>query len=172
MTYRMSCLALTLVLFAMGCDKNPAAPTTTVPKFTAALSPTNEVPAIGNAVDASGTGTATITLNTTKDAAGNVTAATADFTVTMSGFPANEVITGAHIHPGRPGVSNGVVVPVLASGEFTMSSTGTVTFTKTGINVDPALAQSMLVDPVGYYFNVHTSANTSGAARGQLVRTQ
>jgi hypothetical protein len=172
MTHRIPLLALMLALAAPGCSKSTTAPSTPgVPKFTATLSPANEVPPITNA-DANGTGTATITLNTTKDAAGNITAATADFTVTLSGFPANEALTAAHIHNGRAGANAGVVVPVLASGEVTLSASGSGSFTKTAIMVDPTTAQNMLNDPQGFYFNVHTTANTAGAARGQLVRTQ
>src|SRR5262249_10815378 len=33
----------------------------------------------------------------------------------------------------------------------------------------PANAQSIISNPAGFYFNVHSSANTGGAARGQLV---
>jgi hypothetical protein len=38
--------------------------------------------------------------------------------------------------------------------------------------VPAAIAQQLLANPAGFYFNVHTLANPSGVARGQLVRTQ
>jgi hypothetical protein len=106
----LSVLALGLTLAAFGCGKdNPTTPTPPAdPKFTATLSPANETTAVVGG-DVTGSGTVTITVHPTKDAAGNVTAATADFTVTLQGFPAGTVLTGAHIHPGAAGVAGGVV---------------------------------------------------------------
>src|SRR5258706_12837374 len=84
----LSALALGLTLAAVGCGKdNPATPTPAAdPKFTATLLPANETTAVVGG-DVSGSGTVTITMHPTKDAAGNVTAATADFTSTLAGFP-------------------------------------------------------------------------------------
>lgn len=172
MSYRLSCIALLVGLVASGCSKSSTSPTPTPaaqPKFTAALSQANEFPAISNA-DGSGSGTATITLNVTKDAAGNITAATADFAVTLSGFPANTTLTGAHIHPGASGTSGGVAISTgLTSGEVVLAS-GTGGVNKSGITVDAALAQAIINGPAGYYFNVHTTLSAGGAVRGQLVR--
>ena len=166
-------VALGLTLAAVGCGKdNPATPTPAAdPRFTATLSPANETTAVVGG-DVNGSGSVTITVHTTKDAAGNVTAATADFTVTLQGFPANTVLTGAHIHPGASGVAGGVVWSTgLTSGEVTLNASGAGTFTKTGATpADIATAQAVINNPAGYYFNVHTSTNTGGAARGQLVR--
>src|SRR5215217_703231 len=67
-------------------------------RFLATLLPSNEVPAITNA-EAGGNGNATITFNLTRDAGGAITAATADFLVTLNSFPANTPVTAAHIHP-------------------------------------------------------------------------
>ena len=170
MSYRLSCIALLVGLVASGCSKSSTAPTATPqPKFTATLTQANEFPAITNA-DGTGSGTATITLNVTKDAAGNITAATADFVVTLSGFPANTAVTGAHIHPGAAGTSGGVAISTgLVSGEVVLAS-GTGGINKSGITVDPALAQSIINGPAGFYFNVHTTLSSGGAVRGQLVR--
>jgi hypothetical protein len=168
----LSAVALGLTLAAVGCGKdNPATPTPAAdPKFTATLSPTNETtPVVGG--DVTGSGTVTVTVHATKDASGNVTAATADFTVTLSGFPAGTTLTGAHIHPGAAGVAGGVVWSLgLAAGEITLPN-GSTTFTKTAVTpADVATAQGVLNNPAGYYFNVHTTVNTGGAARGQLVK--
>src|SRR5262249_37007646 len=54
--------------------------------FTADLKTSNEVPAITDA-EASCAGKGTFTLNTTKDASGKVSAATAQFDLTISGCP-------------------------------------------------------------------------------------
>jgi len=169
----LSVLALGLTLAAVGCGKDtPSAPTPPAdPKFTATLSPANETTAVVGG-DVSGSGSVTMTMHPTKDAAGNVTAATADFTVTLQGFPAGTVLTGAHIHPGASGVAGGVVWSLgLAAGEITLAN-GSGTFTKTAVApADVATAQGVLNNPAGYYFNVHTTVNTGGAARGQMVKT-
>lgn len=173
MSHRLACFALIAGLLVSGCSNSsttPSTPAATGPKFTATLSPANEVPAItAPNADATGSGTATITMTTFKDAAGNITTATADFAVNLSGFPAGTALTGAHIHPGAAGTNGSVVVPVLASGEVTLT-TGSGSFSKGSLTVDPALAQAIINNPAGYYFNVHTTLNTGGAARGQLVR--
>jgi len=172
MYYRLSCLALAAGLLVSGCSKSSTSPTTTTaapPKFTATLSPANEVPAITNA-DAGASGVATITLNVTKDAAGNVTAATADFAVTLTGFPANTTLTGAHIHTGAAGATGGILVnTTLTNGEVVLAN-GSGGINKLSITVDPAVAQAIINGPSGYYFNVHTTLNSGGAARAQLVR--
>lgn len=171
---RLSIFAVALSLMAAGCSKNstgPTTPTTTTNVFTSNLSPANEVPPIGNA-EASGSGTVTVTMLSTKDSAGNVSGATANFAVNLSGFPAGTPITLAHIHPGAAGVNGGALVNLgLGSGEVVLAN-GSGTFSKTGISVDAALAQQIITTPANYYFNVHSTTNPGGVARGQLVKTQ
>lgn len=173
MTYRLTpfVLALGLTLGAVACGDSDTSPSpAAAPRFTAGLLPANEVPPI-TGVEAGGTGTATITLNVTRDAAQNVTAATADFSVQLSSFPAGTTLTGAHIHPGAAGVNGGVAVNTgITSGQIVLA-TGTDSFTRSGITVDPALAQTIINNPAGYYFNVHSSTSPGGFARGQLVRS-
>src|SRR5262249_9501979 len=61
---------------------------TTQVKFIAQLTTAAETPPIVPPdPEAGGTGTANITLNVTKDAAGNISATTADFQVNLNGFP-------------------------------------------------------------------------------------
>jgi len=166
-----SLLFVTLGVFAAACGSSSStAPTTpTNPTFTATLSPASEVPAIVGA-EAAGTGTATVTLVTTKDGAGNVTSATATFVVNMSNFPAGTTISNSHIHIGAAGVGGNVVVP---SGMTPLTlATGSGSFTASNLTVDAALANQILTNPAGYYFNIHSPANPAGVARGQLVRTQ
>jgi hypothetical protein len=168
----LSSLALGLTLAAVGCGDNPTTPTPPAdPKFTATLLPGNEAPTPTTNADASGSGTVTITMHNTKDAAGNITASTADFTVTLTGFPAGTTLTGAHIHPGAAGVAGSVIWNLgLTSGEFVLAN-GAVTFTKSAVTPnDVATAQGILNNPAGFYFNVHTTINTGGAVRGQLVK--
>jgi hypothetical protein len=144
-----------------------------VPTFTSQLLPGNEVPpVVAPNADASARGTVTMRLNVTRDGGNNITAATADFDVSMSGFPANTTLTGAHIHPGRSGQTGGIIINTgITSGEISLPS-GAATFSRTGRNVTPEVAQNLLNDPAGFYFNVHTPLNTGGAIRGQMERTQ
>jgi len=170
-------LAVFGLLLAAGCSSSSSTPSsttttagTTVTRFTATLLPANETPPITNS-EASGSGNITIDLAVTRDASGTITAATTNWTETMSGFPASTTtLTGAHIHTGAVGVAGGIIVnPNLVSGTVTLAN-GAGSFTLLAITVPPATAQSILDNPAGFYFNIHTPANPGGAARGQLVK--
>lgn len=155
-------------LFAVAaCDDN--GPSQESVTFTAQLSPANEVPPVTNA-EASGGGTATIVLRINRDSGGAITSATADFQVSLSNFPANTPLTGAHIHRGAVGVAGPIVVDSgLTSGQVTLTS-GAGSFTRNGIAVSGSLAQEILSSPSGFYLNIHSVLNGTGMARGQLVR--
>jgi CHRD domain-containing protein len=160
-------------LLVSGCgSKTPTSPSNANQvRFTAALLPSNEVPPITNA-EASGNGLATITLNLTRDAGGAITAANADFLITMNGFPANTTVTAAHIHPAPAGQNGSALISLgLSPGEFVLVN-GLLTFTRTGItsNLDAARAQDIINNPANYYFNIHSTLNGGGFARGQLVK--
>jgi len=168
---RLSPIAVVLALAAAGCSSNssPTNPSPTNPTFTAALSPANEVPPVTNA-ESTVSGNASITLVTAKDAAGNITSASATFVVNLTGFPAGSAVNIAHIHEGASTCACPVVVNTsLAAGEVTITN-GVASFTKSGITVDPAVAQRILANPSGFYFNVHTTLNAGGVARGTLTR--
>ena len=173
---RLTALVAAVLLAACGSD-SPTSPSSTPASsnpntitFTSTLLPSNEVPAVTNA-DAAGSGTVQVRLNLTRDAGGTITAATADFTVSLSGFPPNTNLTGAHIHPGAAGTTGGVIVNTgLASGEVVLT-TGGQSFSRTSINVPASTAQDLVNNPAGFYFNVHTSLNPGGAVRGQLSRS-
>src|SRR3982750_1987743 len=97
---RLSVLAVAIGVFAVGCSSSSTSPSPpTNPTFTAQLSPANEVPPVTNG-ESVVTGNASITLVTTKDAGGNVTAANATFVVNLTGFPAGSTVNIAHIHEG------------------------------------------------------------------------
>ena len=170
---RLSALAIVLGLFAAGCNTTTA-PTTTAakPTFTAQLLPSNEVPPITNA-ESTGSGNVTVTLNVTRDATGNITAATVDFLATFSGFPAGTVATVAHIHQGAATCACPVVISTaIAAGEVTFPN-GSGSLVKSGVTVSPVdLANALLNNPSGFYFNIHTANNPGGVARGQLARSQ
>lgn len=169
---RFSALLVGLSMFAVGCggDSSPTEPgqgTTTTSTFTVPLSPANEVPAVTNA-DAGGSGTAVIALTVTKDAGGNITAASANFQISVTGFPAGTRVTDAHIHGAAAGSNGGAIVNVgLTSGELAITNGGG-SITKSGINVPADRAAAILNNRAGHYFNVHTALNPDGAIRGQL----
>ena len=175
---RVAMIALVL-MFGVSCDDSPTSPSDpNVAKFTAILLPSNEVPAVTN-VDATASGTMQLTMTVTRDSANNITGASYDFVVNLTGFPANTTLTGAHIHNAPAGVNTSVVVglPLVPGTDFPLA-TGQSTITKTNLpstsaTVTPAqVAQGIFNNPAGNYFNVHTSVNTGGAIRGQLVRTE
>ena len=169
---RLSALLVSLSIVAVGCggDTSPTAPsqgTTTTSRFTVPLSPANEVPVITNA-DASGRGTAIIALTVTKDGSGNITSASADFQISVTGFPTGTRVTDAHIHNAAAGTNGGAIVNVgLTSGELAITN-GSGAITKNAINVPADRAAAILNNPAGHYFNVHTALNPDGAIRGQL----
>jgi hypothetical protein len=173
---RLSVLVAALALFAVGCGSSSSSATTSPsatasPVFFASLSPANEVPPVTNA-ESTVTGNATITLDTTKDSSGNITTATATFAVTLAGFPAGSTVNIAHIHEGAATCVCPVVVnTTIAAGQVTVTN-GLASFTKTGIVVDPAVAQRIIATPGNFYFNVHTTLNSGGVARGILIKAQ
>jgi hypothetical protein len=172
---RLSLLVVTLGVLVSGCgSSSPAAPATpTNPTFTATLLPANENPAIVGA-EASGHGDATVTLVVTKDSAGNVTAATGTFVVNLSGFPANTPINIAHIHTGGPTVNGAVVMnSLLTAGTIVTNAAGAATFTAANLSFTSVdIANQVLANPAAFYFNVHSTLNPGGVARGQLARVQ
>jgi hypothetical protein len=167
---RFSVLVVGLSVFAVGCSSSsaPSQGTSTTSTFTVPLSAANEVPPITNA-DAGASGTATIALTVTKDDSGTITSATANFQISVAGFPAGTTVTDAHIHNGSAGANAGVYVnTALTSGELVLTN-GAGSLTKNGINVPSDRAAAILSNPAGHYFNVHTAINPAGAIRGQLA---
>ena len=172
-------VALVLGVLTAGCggSKSPTAPSASANpnqvKFTATLLPSNVVPAITNA-DASGRGTATITFNLTRDAAGAITAVTVDFTLDLNSFPAGTSVTTALIHPGAAGANGGGLIAMgLGAGEIVLVNGTQTGITKTAVTaaaLTPTAAQDVINNPSNYYFLVHTALNPGGAARGQLVK--
>jgi hypothetical protein len=170
---RLSLFVVALALVAAGCSKSSTSPstTTTKPTFTAALSTANENPPITNA-ESGGRGDATITFDGPRDASGNFTGpVSVTFVVNLSGFPAGTPINIAHIHTGATGVNGAVLVSTtLAAGEVSTNAGGTASFTKVASGVDAAVAQSIVNNPAGFYFNAHSTLNGGGVVRGQLVK--
>jgi hypothetical protein len=162
-------LVLGFGLSACGDSPDSPTPAPAPVRFTAALSPANEVPPVTNE-NAGASGAATITFNLTRDAAGTILSGTVDFNVTLSGFPNGSALTAAHIHPGAAGTNGGVLInTTITAGEITFP-TGSGTLNKTGITLTAEQANGIIANPAGYYFNAHTATSPGGAVRGQLVR--
>jgi hypothetical protein len=169
--YAMSAAILAgLPLAACGDDdSSPTSPGPETIVLVASLMPASEVPPVTGA-EAAGSGTVTITLRVTRDAANAVSSANADFQVALVNFPAGTSITGAHIHRGASGEVGEIVVNTgLAPGEAVLTN-GAGAFAKTGVNVTAGIAQQILTNPGQFYFNAHSAQNADGVARGQLVR--
>jgi hypothetical protein len=174
---RLAFLLAAVVVVMPACDDDdPLDPSVLLPlRFTADLRPSNEVPPVTNA-DSGASGTMTVTINVVRDSSSNITGVSStDFVVNMAGFPANTVLTGAHIHAAPAGSNSGIFINTgLAAGEVILAS-GTGSFTKSpsgSLAVTVEQAQALVNNPAGHYFNVHTQLNLGGAIRGQLVRVQ
>ena len=91
----------------------------------------------------------------------------------MHGFPGSTTTVGAHIHPGAAGVNGPVIVNAGPSATVPVAlSNGSAEFSSGPVAVTPAVAQSIIDNPAGFYFNVHSPLNPGGFARGQLTRVQ
>lgn len=146
----------------------PAGPTTTDTSFVLTLTAGQEVPPITNA-EAGASGTATIVFHVTRDAAGAITDSTVDFSVILDHFPAGSTARLSHIHTGAAGVAGPVLVDTGLSPQSPVAMpSGTGTFSFTGVAISAANVTAILANPAGYYLNVHSVLNGSGAIRGQL----
>ena len=139
--------------------------------FRAIMSPANEVPPIAG-LNASGT--ATIEVHVVKNAAGEIVSGSADFIVNFA-FPETISVVGLHIHPAPAGVNGPVTVNtgiaaaapvVIEGGRGNITRQATVLPTATAA-VDTL--RGMWNDPSQFYANLHTTVNTGGAIRGQLM---
>ena len=141
--------------------------------FTAVLSATQEVaPVVVDPTERGTTGSAFITLTVTRSG-GVITAASSRFDVSLSGMAANSVIILSHIHEGAAGVNGPIRVDSLISPAAPVPTQGgAAAYTRSGLATTNAIAQAIIDNPGGFYFNVHTALSPQGVARGQLVRQQ
>ncbi len=153
-------------------DNGPNGPSNQPIVFTAQLAASNEVPPISNA-ESAGAGTATITFSVPRDGSGNVTGpGTWNVQAVVNGLTADTVIRLAHIHTGASGVAGPVFVDTGLSpaNAIPIGASGTVNLTN--IPIDQNQAQTVVANPAGHYFNMHSALNPGGVVRGQLVRVQ
>lgn len=147
----------------------PSVPNTVT--FTADLKAANEVPPISND-EKSGSGKATVKLELTRDGSGKITAAKASVDATLSGLPSGAQVTIAHIHQAAAGQNGGVKVALKTDAANPLPlSNGSASYNKSGIEVDPALAQQIIDKPSDFYVNFHSKANAGGVVRGQLTKS-
>ncbi|HYN05889.1 MAG TPA: CHRD domain-containing protein [Vicinamibacterales bacterium] len=173
---RLVYLPFLLAIAATGCDDSPIEPSPdTIPTFTAALTPANEVPPV-TSVESVCSGNVTIRVtNLTRNSSQVITAAKVDFTGNVTGCAANTSINLGHIHEAAAGLNGNIVVDTgLAAGQFVLV-TGAGSFARTGRDPqggDFTIIQRMLDNPGSFYFNLHSTLHPNGVIRGQLVRTQ
>jgi CHRD domain-containing protein len=165
---RVAIAVVVLGLGVAGCSGSSTSPSNQPTVFTVNLLPQNEVPPVSNS-ESSGHGTAVIVFNTVRDSSGTITSATADFNVSLTGFPAGTTAIAAHIHPGSAGAAGNPLVgtPLSATSQVVLTD-GSGTFSFTGVTVPPDVATQILGAPQNFYFNVHSTTNRGGFARGQL----
>ena len=173
---RFAIFALALALGAPACDDDsPTGPSSSGPiVFTAELrGGANEVPAVTNA-ESNALGTATITFSVPRDGSGNVTGGgTWNVQAVISGLTNDSFIRLAHIHIGAAGVGGNVFVDTrLTPANQIPTPGGAATINFEGVQITQAQAQTVLNNPAGYYFNMHSPLNPAGVVRGQLVRVR
>jgi hypothetical protein len=164
-------LLLALCVLSLGCEEDAApAPSNQPLVFTANLSAAQETGAVGGG-EQNGTGTATVTLTPSRDAAGAITGGTFQFQFNVSALTSATVITLAHIHRGAAGVAGPVVVDSqLSAATGIATPLGTASFDRSNLTATASTIPAEIVaNPAGFYFNVHSSANPAGVVRGQLV---
>jgi hypothetical protein len=140
--------------------------------FTGTMLPSNEVPP----VTAAGTsGLVTVTVRVTRDATGNVNAATVVFDLNYT-VGAATTFTGFHIHNAPAGVNGSVVIDTGLSANNSVSVAAgsgrlvrTVNYT-TANAAQLASVTGLLATPENYYVNIHSTTNPGGLMRLQLQR--
>ena len=167
---RLSALAVAVAFLAAGCGSSTSPSSSpTKPTFSATLLPSSEVPPVAGP-EASGSGSVTITFDVTKDAGGNVTAASVTFVANVSGFPPGTTVVAGHIHKGDPTCACPVAISANVSSTVLPSGSGSLVLANSA--PDPAVVQDILNNPGNYYFNLHSMLHPGGFARGQLSRVQ
>ncbi len=136
--------------------------------ITVPINSANEVPPI---TTLNAFGTATITVNPTRNLAGAVTGGSVNFSVGYD-FPTAITVRGLHIHESPAGVNGGIVIDTgLSATNTIVNPAGRGIFSQTVLLTTPASIGAMtrlLVNPAGFYVNLHTGENPGGAIRGQL----
>jgi len=162
----LSFLLAAVTVLASGFNSTGTAPSP-APQFTANLLPSNETPPVTNG-ESTASGTVTVAFNTTTQS-GSIVLATANFQLTLTGFPATAAVTGAQIRIGAVGVAGAIAVDTtIGPNQFVLTG-GAGSFGTQNVPVPGATIQAIIANPSGYYFEVRTVANPNGVMRGQLT---
>ncbi len=111
-----------------------------------------------------------VTINVTRDAAGNITGGTISFIAQVQ-FPGSVTFNAFHIHEGAAGIAGPPRFDTGLSGTNTVtvaSGAGLVTPAAVVVTDLAALAR-LLANPAGWYVNLHSTVNPGGAIRGQFT---
>lgn len=172
---RLAMFALVLAIAAPACDDDNN-PTDQPILFTATLATNNEVPAIpSTSSEVNGSGSVIISFTGARDSSGNFTSEPiANFQFNLANLPAGTVLRGAHIHQQVAGQNGSIVVDTGLSASNTITlATGAEQINRPATqNVGLTLANSIVANPAGFYFNVHSNNHPGGVMRGQLSRVQ
>jgi hypothetical protein len=139
--------------------------------YVAAMSPANEVPPVSSTARATGW----ITVKIGRNSAGAITSGQVTFDIDNAGSGSATTFTGLHIHTGAAGVNGGVVINTGLSGTnniMTETGTGNVTRVVNIASTDTAqlaMLETLIRNPDQAYVNIHTSVNTGGLARSQML---
>lgn len=136
--------------------------------FQVNMLPANEVPPV---TGLSANAVTDVPVYTLRNADGTVAAGTVIFDVNFRGFPASTSFTGLHIHEAAAGTAGGIVIqPPSTFTATTDTGNGNAFRTITVSTANAIAALNRLVqNPAGFYINLHTSVNPSGAMRAQLT---
>jgi len=131
--------------------------------FTLPLSPDNEVPPTD--VDAGATALITLDLKMRGDQA---VAGATSFNVDYQ-FGTSVTLVGLHVHKGPAGTNGPVVISSGLRPTGDADGRGNISVKVPLLSASGlATFDEILHDPTGFYVNLHTTANPSGAIRGQL----
>ncbi len=165
-----SLLVVSSIVAMAACDESATSPSEELVRFGAQLLPSSVVPPVSG-IEASGSGSVTITFKVKRDTAGAISSAIVDFQVTLTGFPVATALTTAHIHRGGPSNNGLAVVDTgLAQGEVVIRNVFPPRSPSWASRLRPALAQEIFDAPGNFHFDVHSVVNRDGMARGQLIK--
>ncbi len=129
----------------------------------------SEVPPI---TDVNGIGTGTITINSRRNALGEVIGGIVTFTVNYD-FVGEQRFSGLHIHEQVAGVNGSVVINTGISNSnqvIAPTGKGTINIPVTITAATLAAFKRLLANPTGFYVNIHTTVKPGGIIRGQLTQ--
>ena len=127
------------------------------------LSSVSEVPPV-TGLDASGVIFFRAEVN--RNSSGTITSGSVQF-LTSFNFPGSVTVTMIHLHEGAITANGPVRVDSALTTQTFASGKGQLV---PGASIPLDVLQRLIANPAGFYLDLHTSDNPSGALRGQLTR--